>query len=77
MKILPVFVNFWLNQIQNYSVQIKKVKDGIFSFPMKKNYFYRTLTDDAGHKNVPTPLDLTKILQSYHKSSDRRKFPEK
>ena len=23
------------------------------------------LTDDAGHKNVPPPLDLTRILKSY------------
>ena len=32
------FVNFRLNQIQNCSVQIKKMKDGIFiSFQLKKN----------------------------------------
>ena len=30
------FANFWLNQVQNCSVQIKKMKDGIFSFQMKK-----------------------------------------
>ena len=30
------FVNFRLNQIQNCSVQIKKMKDGIFNFQLKK-----------------------------------------
>ena len=35
------------------------------------------LTDDARHKNVPTPLDLSRILKSYHKRNDRKKFPEK
>ena len=43
----------------------------------KKNYFCRKLTDDARHKNVPPPLNLTRMLKSYHKSNDRRKFPEK
>ena len=35
------------------------------------------LRDDARHKNVPPPFDLTRILKSYHKRNDRRKFPEK
>ena len=35
------------------------------------------LRDDARHKNVPPPFDLTRILNSYHKRHDRRKFPEK
>ena len=35
------------------------------------------LTDDARHKNVPPSLNLTRILKSYHKRNDRRKFPEK
>ena len=35
------------------------------------------LTDHARHKNVPPPLDLTRILKSYHKRNDRRKFMEK
>ena len=43
----------------------------------KKNYFCGTLTDDAKHKNVPPPLDLTRILKSYHKRDDKSKFPEK
>ena len=35
-------------------------------------------TDDARLKNVHTPtLDLARILKSYHKKNDRRKFPEK
>ena len=77
MEILTFFVNFWLNQIQNCSVQIKKMKDGIFSFQLKKIYFCRTLADGARHKNVPPPFDLTKILKSYYKRNDRRKFAGK
>ena len=77
MEISTFFVNFLLNQIQNCSIQIKKMKDGIFSFQLKKNYFCQTFTDDARLKNVPPPLDLTRILKSYHKRNDRRKFPEK
>ena len=72
-----VFVNFQLNQIQNCSVQIKKIKDEIFSFQLKKNYFCQTFTDNARLKNVTPPLDLTRILKSYHKRDDRRKIPEK
>ena len=30
------FFNFWLNQIQNFSGQIKKIKVGTFSFQLKK-----------------------------------------
>ena len=77
MKIATFYVNFWLNQIQDCSVQILKMKDRIFSFQLKKNYFCRTLTDDARHENVPPALDFTRILTSYHKRNDRRKFPEK
>ena len=72
-----VFVNFRLNQIQICSVQIKKMKDEIFSFQLKKKNFCQTFTDNARLKNVPPPLDLTRILESYHKRNDRRKFPEK
>ena len=35
------------------------------------------LKDNARYKNVPSPLDLTRFLKSYHKRNDRRKFPEK
>ena len=71
MKILMFFVNFWLNQIQNCSVQIKKMKDGIFTFQLKRNYFCQALRDNAWHKNVPSPLDLTRtwshtIKQGFH-----------
>ena len=60
--------NFWLNQIQNSSTQIKKMKDEIFSFGLKKNKnFCQTSADNARHKNVPPPIDLTRILQSYYK----------
>ena len=77
MKILTVFVNFHLHQIQNCFGQIKKMKDEIFSFQLKKNCFRQTFTDDARLKNVPPPLYLTRILKPYHKRNDRRKFPEK
>ena len=36
MEISTFFVNFRLNQIQNCSAQIKKMKDGIFRFQLKK-----------------------------------------
>ena len=36
MEILTFFVYFRLNQIQNCSVQIKKMKDMTFSFQLKK-----------------------------------------
>ena len=49
MEILTFFVNFWLNQIENYSIRINKMKDGILSFQLKKNWFSQTLADDAGH----------------------------
>ena len=77
MEVATIFVNFRRNQIQNCSVQIKKMKDGILSFQFKKNYFCRMLTENARHKNVPPSLDLTRILKSYHNRNDRRKFLEK
>ena len=74
---MTVFVNFHLNQIQNCSIQIKKMKDEIFSFQLKKNYFCQTFTEVARLKNVPAPLDLTRILKPFYKRNERRKFPEK
>ena len=72
------FKIFWRNDIQSSSVEIKNMKDGIFSFQLKKkNYFCRTLTDDARHENVPPPLELTRILKTYHKRNNRRKSSEK
>ena len=55
------------------------MKAGAFSFPLKKKKknACQSLTDGARLKNVPPPLDLTRILKSYHKRDDRRKFPEK
>ena len=35
-EILMIFVNFHLNQIQNCSVEMKNMKDEIFSFQLKK-----------------------------------------
>ena len=35
------------------------------------------LRDNARHKNTTPPLDVTRILKSYHNRNDRRKFPEK
>ena len=71
------FVNFQLNQIQNCSILIKKMKDRTFIQMEKKKYFCQTFTDNARHKNVPPPLDLTRIFKSYHKTNDRIKFLEK
>ena len=62
MKILTVFVNFHLHQIQNCFGQIKKMKDEAFNFQLKKNYFRQTFTGDARLKNGPPPLYLTRIL---------------
>ena len=71
MNILTFFVNFWLNQIQSCSVQIKKMKDRIFTFQLKNKLLN---LNDARLKNVLPPLDLTRILKSYHKRNDRRKI---
>ena len=51
------WLNFQLNQIQNCFVQIKKMKDRIFSFQLKKKLLLPNVkTDDARHENVPHPL---------------------
>ena len=67
MKISMFFVNFQLHQIQNCSVQIKKMKDRIFSFQLKKTtsdeLYQMTMLDI---KNGPPALDLTGILKSCH-----------
>ena len=49
MKILMFFFNFQLNQIQNYSVQIKKMKDQIFSFQLKKGLLLPNINRCARH----------------------------
>ena len=49
MEILMFFVNFQLNHIQNCSVQVKKMRDKIFTFQMKKKYFCQMLTDHVNH----------------------------
>ena len=51
-----VFVNFQLNQIQNCFVQIKKMKDGIFTFQLKKNFFPKRLQTMLDLKMYPLPL---------------------
>ena len=71
MNILTFFVNFWLNQIQSCSVQIKKMKDRIFTFQLKNKLLD---LNDARLKNASPPLDLTRILKSYRKRNDRRKI---
>ena len=43
-----LFVNIQLNQIQNCSIQIKKMKARIFSFQMKK----KLLANINRHRNV-------------------------
>ena len=65
------FVNFLLYQIQNCSIQIMKMKDRISSFQLKKKLLLPRLTDDARDKNIPSPLDLTRISKSYYKRNDR------
>ena len=77
MEISTVFVSFHLNQIQNYCPDQENERRDIQLSIEKKNYFCQTFTDDARLKNVLPPLDLTRILKSYHKRNDRRKFPEK
>ena len=73
---MTFFVNFWLNQIQTVPARSRKWKTGHLGFNFKKHYFCRTLRDNARHKNVPPPLDLTWILKSYHARKDRSKFRE-
>ena len=51
-----VFVNFQLNQIQNCFVQIKKMKDGIFSFQLKKKITPKCLQTMLDLKMYPLPL---------------------
>ena len=78
MKILTVFVNFHLHQIQNCFGQIKKMEDKIFSFQLKKkNYFCQMFTDNARLKSLPPPLYWTRILKQYHKTNDGKKIPRK
>ena len=71
-----LFVNFRLNQIQNCFIQIKKMKHRIFSFQWK-NYLSQMLIDGDRRQSASLPFDLTRILKSYHKRNDRRKFQEK
>ena len=70
-EISTFFVNFRLNQVR------KENERQDIQLSIKKHYFYRTLTDNARHKNVSSPVDLTRILKSYHKKNDRSKFLEK
>ena len=70
------FVNFRLNQIEMFSVQINKMKDGVCSFQLKKNFCW-TLIDDDIHKNVRLSLDFTRIFNSYHEMNDRQKSSQK
>ena len=74
-EILGVFANFPLIQVQNCCGQIEKMKAGTLIFPLKKAC--QSLTDGARLKSVLPPVDFTRILKSYHKRIDRRKFPEK
>ena len=76
MEISTFFVNFGLNQIQNCSVEIQKMKDGIFIFQLKK-ILLLNVSRQCQKKNVPPPLDLTRILKLYHESNDRKKLSEK
>ena len=51
-----VFVDFQLNQIQNCFVQTKKMKDGIFSFQLKKKTTPKHLQTMLDLKVYPLPL---------------------
>ena len=56
MEILTVFINFHLTQIQNCSAQIKKMKDKIFSFQLKKITSVKRLQTMLDLKMYPLPL---------------------
>ena len=62
----------WLRLAFIQCVKMFFIRDMIYAV-----YFCQTFTDDARLKNVCPLLDLTRILNSYHKRNDRRKFPEK
>ena len=78
-QILAFYANFWINPVQNFSVQIQKVKDQKFDFQLKNHVgIMLALTDDARLKNVPSPsFDLSRILRSFLKRNDRSKFLQK
>ena len=61
MENLTIFVNFHQNQIQNCTDQIKKMKD--IQLSTEKNCFCQMFKDNARLKNVPPPLDFTRILK--------------
>ena len=56
MEISTAFVNFRINQIQNCSVQIKKMNNGIFSFHVKKDTSAKPLQMMLDLKIYPFPL---------------------
>ena len=66
---MAFFANFQINQTQNSSVQVQKVKDWTFSFQSKK-YTCLMLRDDARVENVFPPLVLTRILKSCLERND-------
>ena len=81
MKILPFFVNFRLNQIRKCSVQIKKMKDGIFSFQLKKNTSVKRQQTMLDVKMYPLPLiwlelwsHTTKWLMEENSRKNRSEF---
>ena len=59
MKISMVFLIF----AQTVPSRSRKWKTEYLGFKWKRNYFCWMLTDHARHKNVPAPLDLTRILK--------------
>ena len=62
-----VYANFWLNQIQNCSIQIKNMKDEIFRVQLKKYLCWKS-ADYVRHENEPSPVYPTRILKSCYKS---------
>ena len=69
-----VFVNFQLNQIQNCSVQIKKMKDRIFSFQMKKITSAKHLQTMLDLKMYPLPRGHSHTIKGMIEQKSCRKF---
>ena len=76
MEISTVFVSFHLNQIQNYCPDQENERRDIQLSIEKKITSAKRLQTMLDLKMFPPPLDLTRILKSYHKRNDRKKFPE-
>ena len=80
MEISTFFVNFRLDQIKNCSVQIKKMKDRIFSFQLKKSHTIKWVTEENSWKNRSNQyhvryiawLDWSKTAKDFSVNSCRK-----